>query len=231
MQSRRLVPFLVLLFVMLVGGRAHADVVALKQDASLRAEPGEKAKVVAELKEGQKVRVLERKDRWVKVQVKGKTGWVTRTQIDDDQRGEAEKEKEADGKDERKGKEEGWGTVGAGDGDAKGGETVAKKGGKVRVGDEVTFGRKAPIFERANEKSDVLFTAKKGEKMTVVSLDEDGWIRVQTDDGDKGWCKTSDVGGGGGGGGAVAADDKKRQAEEDKRRREEQAAEDKRRRE
>jgi SH3-like domain-containing protein len=228
MQSRLVRRFLVLGFLLLFGGLAHAsDVVALKQDAALRARPGEKAKVVLQLKQGQKVRVLERKDRWVKVQTKGKTGWLTRTQLEDDQRVDADKDKEADGKEDRKGKEEGWGTLGAEDGDATGGDAVRRPGGiKVRVGDEVTFVRKSPVYERPNEKADIIFTARKGERMTVVSLDEE-WVRIQDDDGNKGWCKATDVGGGGSGD-SRAADDK-RKAEEDRRRRDEQAAEDKRR--
>ncbi len=64
---------------------AHADqVVRTNTEANLRARPGERAPTLAHLDEGQTVRVLGRQGRWLKVSVKGKVGWITRTQVADD---------------------------------------------------------------------------------------------------------------------------------------------------
>jgi uncharacterized protein YgiM (DUF1202 family) len=64
--------------------KAHADeTVRTNMEASLRARPGERAPTLAHLDEGQTVRVLGRQGRWLKVSVKGKVGWITRTQVDD----------------------------------------------------------------------------------------------------------------------------------------------------
>ena len=63
---------------------ARADeTVRTNMEASLRARPGERAPTLAHLDEGQSVRVLGRQGRWLKVSVKGKVGWITRTQVDD----------------------------------------------------------------------------------------------------------------------------------------------------
>jgi SH3-like domain-containing protein len=216
-----------------------ADVVAVAQDASLRASKGEKGAVLLKLKAGQKVRVLAREGRWVKVQVKGKTGWLTRTQVDGEAPAPEQPAAEADDKDKGKDKDgkgrkaEGWGTVGAADGDAVGGDAVARKApvGKIRVGDEVVFLRKTAVYERPSAKADLAFNAKKGEKMTVVSLDAE-WVRVQDDDGNKGWVEAAELRADGGAaperderddrGDARRADEERRRAQEDERRRDEE---------
>src|SRR6185436_20476136 len=54
----------------------------LNAEARLRARPGERAPTLTKLNEGQTVRVVGRQGRWVKVSVGGRTGWITRTQIE-----------------------------------------------------------------------------------------------------------------------------------------------------
>src|SRR5690349_5746583 len=70
----------------LLGWSASAsadEVVRLNTDANLRARPGERAPTLAKLGEGQKVRIIGRQGRWLKVSYKGKVGWLTRTQVED----------------------------------------------------------------------------------------------------------------------------------------------------
>jgi uncharacterized protein YgiM (DUF1202 family) len=63
-------------------GSASAESVRLNTDARLRARPGERAPTITKLDEGQVVRVVGRQGRWLKVSVGGRSGWVTRTQVD-----------------------------------------------------------------------------------------------------------------------------------------------------
>jgi uncharacterized protein YgiM (DUF1202 family) len=57
------------------------DGAVMNESAPLRARPGEKAPALLRLAQGQKVKVLERDGRWLKVSVGARTGWVTRTQV------------------------------------------------------------------------------------------------------------------------------------------------------
>jgi uncharacterized protein YgiM (DUF1202 family) len=88
---------------------AHADqTVRTNTEANLRARPGERAPTLAHLDEGQTVRVLGRQGRWLKVSVKGKVGWITRTQVADDgeaigARASSEKKRTAAAKARKKG--------------------------------------------------------------------------------------------------------------------------------
>jgi len=95
--------------VMLPTAEAQADeVVRTNGDVNLRARPGERAPTLVRLDEGTKVRVLDSQGRWLKVSYKGKVGWVTRTQVDDDgetvsARASADKKRTAPAKARKKG--------------------------------------------------------------------------------------------------------------------------------
>ena len=65
-----------------MASEASADSERLTTDARLRVRPGERAPTLMKLDEGTSVRVIGRQGRWLKVSVRGKIGWITRTQIE-----------------------------------------------------------------------------------------------------------------------------------------------------
>ena len=78
------VPFLVLV-LSLGSGLVHdsrAEKVRTNQKASLLARPGEQAKVLLKIKDGQAMTVLATEGRWLKVRVAGRTGYVPRSKVD-----------------------------------------------------------------------------------------------------------------------------------------------------
>src|SRR5262245_22467497 len=70
--------------VLALAGVAGAEKVTTNQRAELFARPGEAARVLMKLKEGQAMTFLEREGRWLKVRVKGRTGYIPRSKIDED---------------------------------------------------------------------------------------------------------------------------------------------------
>jgi uncharacterized protein YgiM (DUF1202 family) len=63
-------------------GLARAsDRVEAKKAADIFATPGEQARVVTRVRAGKEMVVLETKNRWYKVRVNGRTGWITRTNV------------------------------------------------------------------------------------------------------------------------------------------------------
>jgi SH3-like domain-containing protein len=70
--------------VLAVAGVATAEKVTTNQRAELFARPGEASRVLMKLKEGQAMTFLEREGRWLKVRVKGRTGYIPRSKIDED---------------------------------------------------------------------------------------------------------------------------------------------------
>jgi uncharacterized protein YgiM (DUF1202 family) len=129
---------------------AHADqTVRTNTEANLRARPGERAPTLAHLDEGQSVRVLGRQGRWLKVSVKGKVGWITRTQIADEgesmsARASSEKKRTAAAKARKKG----WSSM---DDEAVGSDAVdgadADEGEEASAADEES----APVEKTAKE--------------------------------------------------------------------------------
>lgn len=72
----------VLFLVLLLGGTSHAEKVKANQSTRVFNHPGEHGKVVAKVKEGQAMTVLAKEDRWIKVRVSGRTGYVPRSKVD-----------------------------------------------------------------------------------------------------------------------------------------------------
>jgi uncharacterized protein YgiM (DUF1202 family) len=213
------------------GARAHADeTVRLNTEANLRARPGERAPTLAVLDEGQSVRVIGRQGRWIKVTYKGRVGWLTRTQVTEDEdgvsaRSTAEKKRSASTPKARKAWSSGMDDDAVGedavepdddsaaaadddsDADAPKAKKVAKaepkKAKKVvktakkstpAKGSTVELKRTATLREKPSTKADELWDADKGTSMKVVAVSGDGaWLKVQDDDGQKGWIAAKDV--------------------------------------
>lgn len=73
----------VVVFAALVLGTslAAAETVVAKDGASVYLKPGESSKVVAKVKSGDEMTVVRRDGRWLKVRVKGRTGFIPRTKV------------------------------------------------------------------------------------------------------------------------------------------------------
>ena len=67
----------------LLGGTANADTekVEARNAADVFATPGEQARVVTHVRAGKEMTVLQTKNRWLKVRVNGRTGWITRSNV------------------------------------------------------------------------------------------------------------------------------------------------------
>jgi len=66
-----------------LGGTAAADneKVEARQAADVFAAPGEQSRVVTHVRAGKEMTVLQTKNRWLKVRVNGRTGWITRSNV------------------------------------------------------------------------------------------------------------------------------------------------------
>ncbi len=62
-------------------GLAHAQTVKAKKKVRVRAQPGERARVVTRVSAGTSLKIVARRGRWLKVRVNGRTGWITRTSV------------------------------------------------------------------------------------------------------------------------------------------------------
>jgi SH3-like domain-containing protein len=63
-------------------GSAYAEKVKANQETRVLNHPGEQGKLVVKVKEGQSMTLLSSKDRWLKVRVQGRTGWVPRSKVE-----------------------------------------------------------------------------------------------------------------------------------------------------
>src|SRR5690606_9590796 len=61
--------------------RAENQKVEAKRSADVFATPGEQSRVVTRVRAGKEMVVLQTKNRWYKVRVNGRTGWITRTNV------------------------------------------------------------------------------------------------------------------------------------------------------
>lgn len=73
---------LCVVIVLAASSHAYAEKVRTNQPAKLLNHPGERGKVVLNLKVGQSMTVLAKEGRWVKVRVQGRTGFVPRSKLD-----------------------------------------------------------------------------------------------------------------------------------------------------
>lgn len=96
----------------------------MTMDARLRARPAERAPTVVKVDEGDQVKILARKGRWLKVSYKGEVGWVTRTQVEDDVT--VTKEKDEDAKDSKTNKRRGDSGFDTLDEDARGEDGITE---------------------------------------------------------------------------------------------------------
>src|SRR5215216_1888319 len=75
---------LILFAVITLGSPQHADAekVRTNQSTKVYSRPGEQATVLLKVESGQNMTLLEQEGRWLKVRVKGRTGYVPRSKVD-----------------------------------------------------------------------------------------------------------------------------------------------------
>lgn len=80
---KRLIPALVIVFVVLVTG-AQAQMVSIaREEVNMRSGPGTRYPVIWELGRGFPLKIIERKGKWIRVKdFEGDTGWVFRKLTD-----------------------------------------------------------------------------------------------------------------------------------------------------
>ena len=82
---------LVLVFALATPARGDDNTLRINDDdVRLRARPNEKAPTIMKLNDGQVVKLVERRGRWLLVQVRSKQGWIQRTYVEEDMRDESE---------------------------------------------------------------------------------------------------------------------------------------------
>jgi uncharacterized protein YgiM (DUF1202 family) len=60
---------------------AETEKVEARKSADVFAAPGEQSRVVTRVRAGKEMTVLQTKNRWIKVRVNGRTGWITRSNV------------------------------------------------------------------------------------------------------------------------------------------------------
>ncbi|MBA3538242.1 MAG: SH3 domain-containing protein, partial [Deltaproteobacteria bacterium] len=76
------VSLLLLIGVATWPSESHAEKVRINQSAKLFSRMGERSKVLAKIKSGDKVNLLAKEGRWLKVRTQGRTGWIPRSKAD-----------------------------------------------------------------------------------------------------------------------------------------------------
>lgn len=231
------VTFLVLLLALVaVPGASWAEKVRANANAKVFNHPGEQGQVVVKVEEGQVMTVIGKEGRWLKVRVKGRTGYIPRTKVDMPEDEEIVRNTRrrpfVDGRSTKRGfgggdspdDRIGADAVGGGvDDDDDSGDTKRARAKDKDdddsgddEGDEVTDDRakarvsaKTTIYSEPDKSSDKAFTATPKDTLFVEST-KGAWTEVSVEEGDIGWIQTSkleiDEDGGGGGGGKRVVD-------------------------
>jgi SH3-like domain-containing protein len=211
---------------------AAAETVVAKDGASVYLKPGESSKVVVKVKSGDEMTVVRRDGRWLKVRVKGRTGFIPRTKVsggDDEGEVVARQTRRRPYVDGRS-TDRGWGgeppedrrgidavenVAGGGDDpEPKEPNLRAEKGGKqidepvAQIDDEDPIdkplrGRAKPdpaetVDEPKREtvrlSSGTQMRAKPGAKSKKVAAflleEKNGWARIESEDGERGWVSS-----------------------------------------
>src|SRR6266446_6229452 len=72
----------IVLALALTASVASAEKVKTNQSAKIYVRPGEQAKVITKVESGQSMTLLAQDGRWLKVRVRGHTGYVPRSKVD-----------------------------------------------------------------------------------------------------------------------------------------------------
>lgn len=199
---------------------AAADDVRAKKSASVMASPGEQARVVTRVRSGEKMSVLEKKGRWLKVRVNGRTGWITRSRVSSGQaRTPVRKTRRrafVEGRSRRrsrKSKSAPSDRVGA---DAMAGDDDEgfdddfddddfdddfddddfddddDDDDEAQSVDTVVATANTRMRRKPSSRARAVGKARSGDRLVVIERDGK-WIKVENKDGDEGWVRAKDV--------------------------------------
>lgn len=200
---------------------AQADDVQATRSAAIMASPGEQARAVTRVRAGTKMTVLERKGRWLKVRVNGRTGWITQSNVSSGQARTPVRKQRRRAFVEGRSKSRSSDRKGA-PSDRVGADAMASDGfdddedfddddfddddddddegfddddddDDAEVAPEtVVATAKIRMRRKPSNKAKAIGKARSGDRLFVIERDG-SWIKVENNDGETGWVRSSDV--------------------------------------
>jgi SH3-like domain-containing protein len=169
-------------------GVADAETLVTTGRTALRARPGEQARIVVRVDAGEPVRVIERDGRWIQVEYKGQTGWVTRTSVRAGaERAQPERRQRQPRRDRQPPRTR------ADDSD----ERRSSFGRRAEDDDEamrlVVTAERARLYRAPERGSAAAAAVSQGDDLRVLEQSEE-WFRVRGPGGKEGWILRSAVG-------------------------------------
>ena len=202
----------------LPGKDVHAESVEARRSAPVLSGPGESNRLVTRVKAGSQMSVLGRQGRWIKVRVKGRIGWIARSNVlIGDSAPKAKKPKKAFVKGrktkrnrkaaprDRRGKSAVQKRIRAEDNEPEEDVILEEPVREMKQVESEPESKKSQNVEiSALAKNDSIMRKKPnraakgagfiddGEKVDVLQ-ERDGWVFIKTDEDRKGWVKRSSL--------------------------------------
>lgn len=190
------------------------------RSASVMVSPGEQSGTVTRVRAGDQMSVIEKKGRWLKVRVNGRTGWITRSSVSSGQaRTPVRKTRRrafVEGRSKKrssKGRSARSDRVGADamsdddddgfeddfdddeDDDFDDDEDDDDDDDDEPEVDTVVVTANTKMRKKPSSKAKSVGKARSGDRLFVIERDGD-WIKVENSDGDEGWVRAKHVAGG-----------------------------------
>jgi hypothetical protein len=170
---RRTTLSLACLLVATVTGTAHADgspQVWAKRDTQLHSRPGEASSSIGKVQTGERLVVIGSQGRWLRVRHRQRTGWVTRTQVEE--RGDRAERKRRNAT----------------------GFSGKQREDALKVVVDID---KVRAFDDPRTKAKEVLDLKRGDQLVVLGRGHEGWILVELEGAGVGWIPESAVTDGG----------------------------------
>ena len=152
---------------------AHADgapTVWAKRDTQLHARPGEASTAIGRVQSGERLVVVGTQGRWLRVRHRQRTGWVTRTQVEERGDRATRKRRQATG------------------------FSGKQREDALKVVVEIDRVR---AFDDPRTKAKEVLDLKRGDQLVVLGRGHEGWILVESEGAGVGWIPESAVTDGG----------------------------------
>jgi hypothetical protein len=170
---RRTTLSLACLLVATAASTAHADgspQVWAKRDTQLHSRPGEASSSIGKVQSGERLVVIGSQGRWLRVRHRQRTGWVTRTQVEERGDRAARKRRNATG------------------------FSGKQREDALKVVVDID---KVRAFDDPRTKAKEVLDLKRGDQLVVLGRGHEGWILVELDGAGVGWIPESAVTDGG----------------------------------
>ena len=218
-QGARIITVAVLCAGVGLSGDSIAETVQANSRAVVMDGPGEKKRVVVRVRPGKKLKVLAKRNRWLKVRVNGRTGWVTRSSVQSTRQARQPERKTrrrpfVQGRSKRRtrrARRAPRDRIGADavevqedilDDDELDADPVPRTRRRERrekpaeTAPEVLVvsAFEAELFNQPSSRSRSVELVEKGDQLTVVRHSASGkWVLVKNEDGQRGWINKQDV--------------------------------------